>query len=431
MSEKIKVLKINKSTLDKLDETTEDFGSNGFWFEEDLDHSVSMDFDKTIALKDKKTSKIDLVQNANSHFFDPKGPKDLSFQKSDIGNKTFESINLVDKMIKPTDSLIRKEIIDMRRMSYENEQRDKEFLLNKLNVDLKPNNNFKNYNLAKNEEIITESEKVEPIKQQMDFIESQLVNLEKKLDKVANLKTFEKPETNFEPIIENVKEQVKSENKLNEEKNEAKTIDDEITQEPIEEEKVEHKINFLLKDEEVLKEEYKQEQQKQQKQEITNQLVLKEEEKNVMVKFDNEDHKQNKDSAVIQIKNNKRSLFQDMDTKELNSFFEEESKNYSLPVINNNDYTIANTVDDLEKAINNLEFGSKKIREKEKFFDQDGGTTQLVESLQITSRGGKKASLNPVNFDAFEDWFNQSKDVKKLAKLAKKENKKMNKSIKK
>ncbi|AUM62540.1 hypothetical protein [Spiroplasma monobiae] len=387
MSDKIKVLKINKSKKDTFEETTEDFSSEGFWFEEHLDESVSMDFDKTIAVKDKKTSKLDIVQNANSHFFEPKN-KELNIKKEDFENKTFESINIVDKMIRPSNSEIRKEIIDMRTMSYQNEQNDKDFLLNKLNVDLNKHNNFKNYNLIKNEE-----EMNTPLNVQINKIEEQITQLQENLLNISNISLGNKNSQTESNNVSDELEEIKSE---------------EISKEKPEKVK---EVKFMLVDHSVVEK--------------------KEDEKNVMVEFDNIEHKQNNEKSLDSNKSKKRTLFDDMDTKELKSFFDDESSNYSIPVFNNNDYTVANTVDDLDKAINNLEFGSKKIREKEKFFDQDGGTTQLVESLQIVSKNNKKQSLNSMNFDSFEEWFNNSKDVKKLAKLAKKENKKMNKNMKK
>ncbi|QHX36546.1 hypothetical protein [Spiroplasma sp. BIUS-1] len=438
MSDKIKVLKINKVKENLIDETTEEFSSGDFWFEKDLDHSISMDFDKTIAIKDKKTSKIDIVQNANSHFFEPNN-KDLAIKKEDIENTKFESINIVDKMIKPTNSHIRKEIIEMRKMSYENEQRDKDYLLSKLNVDLKPNNNFKNYNLATKEEEMKQQNKInDTVQEQMNVLNQQQTSLETMITKQEQDLNQYKNDQITKVIKDTIKESFKE--TLNEKsiKNEIKnSIDDEITKEA-ENKDFEIKSNFLLADTKLVKNEFKETQEtkneliKTEKNEVTAlDEEVKEEEKNIMVEFDNLEHKQNNQEALSKSKISKRTLFDEMDTKELSEFFNDESNKYSVPVFNNNDYTVANTVDDLEKAINNLEFGSKKIREKEKFFDQDGGTTQLVESLQLTSRNAKKASVDPINFDSFETWFNNSRDVKKMAKLAKKENKKMIKISKK
>ncbi|AGR42004.1 hypothetical protein [Spiroplasma diminutum] len=466
MSDSIRILKINKILDNDLEDTTQDYSTEGFWFEDNLEESISMDFDKTIALKNKSVSKINLVQNANSHFFEPKKANNLDFQKSDIENNSFESINIIDKVIKPADSRIRKEIIDMRRMSFENEQRDKEYLLSKLNVDLKPHNNFKNYNLAKNETVVPDSDFIaEKINQLNEPINQQLQEIEKGVHKIEKV-IEDLQEVIKKPILESKPEEIIKSG-----------IDEKITEEITEKKKPEFKrTNFLLKDESIFQEEKNENDKKELvekelvekelvekvEDENTHEFILvsdklktkndklneedknenklalvslekieKEVEKNIMVKFDDINHKQNNKDSLIPNKSKKRTLFDEMDTKELNSFFEDDKNSYSLPVINNTDYTVANTVDDLDKAINNLEFGSKKIREKEKFFDQEGGTTQLVEGLQETLKTNKRNSIEPINFDSFENWFNNSKDVKKLTKLAKKENKRMNKTIKK
>ncbi|ALD66225.1 coiled-coil domain-containing protein [Spiroplasma cantharicola] len=155
MSDKIKVLKINKNLANSYENNLDDFSNNKLWFDENTGETLVTEFDNTMEFKSKNVSKIDLVQNANSHFFAPENSNNLNFNKSDIENKKYESINLIDKMIMPRRSDIRKEIIDMRVRSYENEKNDKEYLLNQLNNDSKMPNNFRNYNLAKNENIVS------------------------------------------------------------------------------------------------------------------------------------------------------------------------------------------------------------------------------------------------------------------------------------
>ncbi|AUB31426.1 hypothetical protein [Spiroplasma floricola] len=440
MSEKIKVLKIKKSLQDEIEETTLDFPSKGIWYEENSNESISLDFDKTISFKENKTSKIDLVQNANSHFFTPNNQTNLNFNKSDIENKTFESINLVDKMIKPKNSNIRKEIINMRILSYEKEQKDKEFLLNKLNVDLKPHNNFKNYNLAKKENNF----KYIDSKIVNNSLEAKINNLEKQIFSINKqlLKNSEnKNEFEVSKILKQLKNQSSTNSNLNsssdsKEKFEKKGFNKSVLEPVIKigsQKTNEPRFNSnYVKTFEKVKEIKSNDKnlinakEKNQNKELENKEKNINMEKNITVKFNDKSHKQNNDKSLMnQI--NKKTLYNEMNTEELKTFIKKENNNYSIPVVNNLDYTLANTIDDLEKAIRNLELEKKKI--KEIFFDETGETTELLESLQRNAKRNKKSSsLNTsIDFDSFENWYDNSNDVKKLAKLAKKENKKMKK----
>ncbi|WP_339029407.1 hypothetical protein [Spiroplasma endosymbiont of Cantharis nigra] len=575
MSDKIKVLKINKNLTNTFDENSGDFYTNKLWFDENSGETILTELDKTMEFKAKNISKIDLVQNANSHFFAPENSNNLAFQKTDIGNKTYESINLVDKMIMPRRSDIRKEIIDLRVRSYENEQNDKDYLLNKLNIDLKPNNKFKNYNLARNEKLVP---KTNSYQQELKELE---VSLNKKIDEIK--KTVEMTSEQITDIFNNKEEVVKNKenkekdsslvqksNEVNSDKNENENVffskiikeeekndikndvkdkinfdnkkeffenqlDDEkllsanmllvenklLTENKrLMEEKllVENKLlaeNKRLNEEKILMEQkflaekklveveleeenrlaeiklleekrkmteeqwltnrkliiqkklvekrlldeqskaleeqkkgieeqnLKEQKNFQDLQEIEDdkklqKMEIKRDEMNVKQNLETKADAEQKIDKIVHVnfedenakKNNDKSLnisntlpSADLDTKELNLFFKEDN-NYSLPVINNSDYTIANTVDDLQKAFNSLENRNKKNKVKTDFFEKDGGTTQLVESLQVKSKLTKNQNLNSFNFDSFEDWYNDSKVDKKISKLSKKEQKK-------
>ncbi|WP_339021540.1 hypothetical protein [Spiroplasma endosymbiont of Atherix ibis] len=396
MSEKIKVLKIKKNLQDEIEDTILDFPSKSIWFEENSDELTYLDFDKTISFKEKKTSKIDFVQNANSHFFSPNNQGDLSFNKSDIENKRFESINLVDKMIKPKNSNMRKEIINMRLLSYQQEQRDKDFLLNKLNVDLKPHNNFKNYNLVKKENNF-KSENWKIIK---NSLEAKINRIKKQIFSI-NKQLLKKPESKKEMEVPKIL------NKLKEQTFTNQNLD---SKEKLEKQDLN---NSFLKSLNEIKS------QKIENSKISNNYVkkfVKENEKNITVKFNNENYKQNNDNSLInQI--NKKTLYNEMNTEDLKKFIKEENNNYSIPVVNNLDYTLANTIDDLEKAIRNLELEKKKI--KEIFFDENGETTELLESLQKNAKMNKKSSLlnSSIDFDFYENWFDNFNDAENLAKV--------------
>ncbi|WP_342258444.1 hypothetical protein [Spiroplasma endosymbiont of Dioctria linearis] len=572
MSDKIKVLKINKNLTNSFDENLGDFHTNKLWFDENSGETILTELDKTMEFKTKNISKIDLVQNANSHFFAPENSNNLAFQKTDIGNNKYESINLVDKMIMPRRSDIRKEIIDLRVRSYENEQNDKDYLLNKLNIDLKPNNKFKNYNLARNENLIPKTnsyqqelkelevslnKKIDEIKKTVEMTSEQItdifnnnnkevvknkVNKEKEsslvqksievdLDKKDNETVFfskinkeedknnAKDKINFDNkkeffenqlddekllsanmlLVENklltenkrlmeekllVENKLLAENKkLNEEKilmeqkflAEKKLIEVEleeenglaqiklleekrkmteerwltnrklIIQKKLAEKRLHDEQSKALEEQKKVIEKQNLEEHKslQDLQEIEDdkklqKLEIERDEMNIKqnsetkieaeqkmdkivhVNFEDENAKKNNDKA-LNISNTLPSA--DLDTKELNLFFKEDN-NYSLPVINNSDYTIANTVDDLQKAFNSLESRNKKNKVKTDFFEKDGGTTQLVESLQVKSKLTKNQNQNSFNFDSFEDWYNDSKVDKKISKLLKKEKKK-------
>ncbi|AKU80037.1 hypothetical protein [Spiroplasma turonicum] len=153
MSEKIKVLKILKEGYDGIIEDEDYEDDERFWFEDDLDFSTTYDLNKTIDINEineiNKNNKISLIQNPNSNFFKPKD-KTITFNKFDLQKPRYESFSIQDKYAFQKPSKIREEIITLRRAAYEQEQLDKDKLLNKINVKLK--DNFKNYKLSQTNE---------------------------------------------------------------------------------------------------------------------------------------------------------------------------------------------------------------------------------------------------------------------------------------
>ncbi|ASP28500.1 hypothetical protein SCORR_v1c07280 [Spiroplasma corruscae] len=155
MSDKIKVLKIRREGYNGVLEDDED---DKFWFEDDSNVSLTIDFDKTIDVDQlselNKNNKISLIQNPNSNFFRPI-EKTITFSKFDLQKPRYESFSVLDRTIEQKPSRIRQEIIDLRRAAYEQEQMDKDRLLDKLNVNLKLKDNFKNYRLVDSETEVT------------------------------------------------------------------------------------------------------------------------------------------------------------------------------------------------------------------------------------------------------------------------------------
>ncbi|AHI52714.1 hypothetical protein [Spiroplasma culicicola] len=382
MSDKIKVLQINREINKEVKSVN---GKKVFkpvddvWYE-DNSSSVSMDFDRTLNFKKNVGPKISLVQNANSHFFKPETNQDMTFKKEDIGANDFESLNIVDRRFTKRSSALPDQILKLRDESYQNQQAQKDVLLEKLNVNLKFKNNFENYNLTNLNDI--------PVSKNKQFIEDvkkSLLNTDTINQQELITPSREKTKKIDEPIITNeVFEQKQPEEVTNEnvspfDPNKLNDLD--IAKSP----------NFVLEE--------------QKKDEIKNE--------------------------VAPINKNEISI------KEQNHLFNIESESFiedlSIPVIRDFDKTYTEQTDDLERVIKELENNKTKLNAKniDLFVTEpQNDTTMLVNRLANGANEIRKLNLSAAKFDDFESWFNSSKDVAKLAKLAKKEKKRMTKNSK-
>ncbi|WP_157087561.1 hypothetical protein [Spiroplasma helicoides] len=156
MADKVKVLQIQRKKNDdlKIENDIKNFDPiEDVWFDHTSETNVSVELDKTFNVKRKGDTKISLIQNANSHFFRPENESDISFKKNDIGNNQFESLNIVDRRFAKRPSQLPPEILKLRESTYLKEQKLKEEMLDKLNINLKFRDNFKNYRLVNDQQI--------------------------------------------------------------------------------------------------------------------------------------------------------------------------------------------------------------------------------------------------------------------------------------
>ncbi|QGS51787.1 hypothetical protein [Spiroplasma tabanidicola] len=484
MADKVKILQIRQAKFEERKKQRKNNFSpvEKVWFDNVLEESLTLDdFDKTINLKNIKSAKISLVQNANSHFFKPKNIDEVGFEKKDLGTPTFETLNIVDRRILKRPSQLPSDILFLRESSYLKEQKMKDLMLDKLNVDIKFKNNFNNYRLiegasknfdTKGFEVIDEDYNDEEFltspSDKNEIKDNIIQNLPKDVEKLIkkedekekkqeenveqginwneiDLDSFDENEDNiqvkrneesiqFKHSKSEVAEKQNEENKesllkdiekLNvnieslEDKVEAQQNifepeppkEDDKVVDPVIEEKI---LSFEKKLEDIFYKEAKEEEQMQQEQEE--------------IKFDQEkNNNENKHQKVSKkekkIKNEEKNII---------SANQEEYQNTiekSIPVVNNVDFTIADKTDDLERVIKNNENIKNSVFENNNpLLTQEKGasdTTVLVEKIVNNAKTIKNANLETSKFDDFEAWLNNSKQINKLSKIAKKEQKRM------
>ncbi|QEH61690.1 hypothetical protein SCHIN_v1c04930 [Spiroplasma chinense] len=455
MADKIRILEIDKSRRKEVESKD---GKKSFkpvedlWYDDTTTLTNTLEFDKTIAVKPTGNSKITLVQNANSHFFKQKNNDEIAFDKSDLENNDFEGINIVDRRIERRKSQLPDEIIKLREMSYRKEQASKEELLDKLNVDLKLKNNFKNYNL-------TSSDGQKPTKPtssvtlEKDYLNKEIYNSEAYKKRADELRESPLNSSKVnEPIVPRERLKVMDE----------PTVTNEVfrTKEPDELQKLVPTAKPFSPDSIAVEESkallQELETMNHKKHEIVPktyersffapEMVDVEEEFYAPSKYEKHELKgiysENKGVNFLSPSSSSNraqssafgSEFDSMNksvikkNSEISKF---EESMYSTPIVENYDYTLDGQTDDLERVINDLEFGSTKIKEQSSYFDKvSGETTMLVNKLAVGAKEIKKLNLSASKFDDFESWFNSSKDVTKLAKLAKKEKRRMLKTSK-
>lgn len=345
------------------------------WFDDNTSSSIgTVDFDKTISnVSYSKDGKISVINNPNAHFFNPSPESQVD------KNEFIDNVNQSNQKNKK--SKLRDEIILMREQQYLEEQRKKEEMLSKINVSLNGMNS--DISDKKFEQKQTDIDK--PTKE----------------DKIKKEVTEQKPEdlvrVNKEAIIEaKIEEPLK---KLDVDPEKVDEIQATIIKTPAEElqppiqSKMTKEIspfgNSLISNDVTA---------------VLNPIVNKE----VPV-----EHNMDKIEKILQ---------------QAPHEFVKDKKLEKLPVLNDFEYTLANTVDDFDKII--YKAHGKNAIDDQLVQPQHDNTTFMINGLINESENLQKLRnvFQESEFDDFEDWFKKSKEIKKLKKLSIKENKKMLKS---
>ena len=467
MADKIKVLQIKRNEINDDNANKKSFNPvEDFWYDNSDSISISLDFDKTIALKKKKAEpKISLVQNANSHFLKKNKSNSIYFNKNDIEDRTFESLNILDRSINSRPSNLPNEILKLRELSYQKEQLQKEELLEKLNVNLNQESIDKNYNLTSREYDKYENKELN----KNQSLENHLNNEELYLPRSkSNDSTFankhihrNKNETKGFSRIEDKETLEREAMGVFEEARKLKEAEVQMIEAIRHQQEIINKQKELLnKNQELLQRQEKKEQIQRQKEAL---LRKKEEllEQQRLRDFEEKRRKQamleQKHNQDIELKKQrllekqlrkesfKKALRDKATTTEIDQFFDivnDKKKSMTMdlvnsflalkkglpkPVVNNLDYDNSFSTDDFNKAVESQVTNPNKEKQKQEFFDQTGETTQLVNKLVVDAQNINKATFDKPNFDDFEEWF---ESVKNNNKLSRKERKKLAKGIK-
>ncbi|QBQ07556.1 hypothetical protein SGLAD_v1c03570 [Spiroplasma gladiatoris] len=423
MAEKIKVLQINKSnSKPELTKKKSFIPVEKVWFENTVeDDLTNFDLEKTINIKNKNSAKISLVQNANSHFFAPKEENEISFKSNDIGNNQFDTLNIVDRRIVKRPSQLPPDIIKLRQLSYIKEQKLKEIMLDKLNVNLKFKNNFKNYRLIEGEnktnnletlEVLEDNKKVnsneEFFSKEIDLEVKDIKNeiYENKIEK--NIFLQNDIQTNKNENLE--KTNFLNKININESNSNQQSINNQILDLELEVKNFENKVEELANHEVA----------HNKVEELANHEIAH----NKVEELANHEVAHNKVEELVnhEVAHNKVE-----ETLHNNNNSNKEITARSIPVINDLSFKLDDQTDDLDRAIRTKVINEKKIFSNEgpSFSSESSNTTILVENIVKSAKSINDFNLESSKYDDFEAWLNNSKEMKKIAKIAKKEEKRM------
>ncbi|AKX34391.1 hypothetical protein SLITO_v1c07680 [Spiroplasma litorale] len=462
MSDKIKVLKIVREDYDGVRED-DSYDDDKFWFEEDTNITATVDFDRTIDINEidkiSKNNKISLIQNPNSNFFRPT-EKTFTFNKFDLQKPKYETFSILDKSSQHKQSRIREEIINLRRATYEQEQIDKENLLNKLNVDLKLQDNFKNYKLAdeqtKNDQKLYDKLATQNLYSSNEF-EKEQKSLFKKdktvtMDKVSDNEKTDKKENTENTTIINMDEiknnfsKMRTKLRSDFQKSRFKTFlhDKDFTKDKTAFEEFKKQNNTQVFSENMTKEDqdFFSDLQKSFGK-FYDKLSEDSSETNNDKKVNNESEpvvKENfEENVEIKPQKQNESVNQTINVTKLEDIDSEipglnKKKKGRTPITNDYEYTVSDTLDDFNKVLNN--YSSKqelKDQIKSMFENKSSDTTQLLSSIVQKAKKIKNDETQKeiIQFSDFESLLDDQKYVKSIAKIAKKEKKRLKKETKK